>query len=686
VSKPTLKFILETGEQLDYESSTIKLQRIVEDLSDPSKRFGEFSYTFSLPKTKNNSRLWEFPDVKGRTAIFKGKSFGCTVYEGANKLLQGIIELKSFNSESYNCLFFSKYTQLLDELKGKKLNQIATLPVIEFEFERTIIDHINADYANSDETDYQFPLCFYRTFFMASATTESNGAGTEANAGTYFEYHYNYIESSLNFSEKNPLYYGQFPPAIYLVSLVKGVIEEAGWSLGGSFFQDPNIKKIILPFVGKPESYNASIYTGGTTTYLDLNRTLPEMDCTTFLKSVINLFNLYFIVDAEAKTIKFETYNTLFASNADAYDITDKIDASSVQVEDAENETSIYFEDDSTNNQLFGCDRVWNFYKIFDNEHNPIELLNLGDSIDPATTVPDTRYRYTAESRNAFWNKTTGDKKIQLNIAAPNVLSYAVLNERSLDNFASASQRYPTPWYSVTIPLISAQTKRDDKGFPFAPDSETTAASGNAVDEWSYEGGLRLYYYYGKASYNFPLTGTTFEYLLNPQVPYYDFTWIGIATGGTASVPTFKRVTIPIASPFKLMTNNEFNVMKAKLLANRYNTDFLSSVEIAETHGLASIYYCKATGSTDTTDFSLTLGDSDDYLFDNIYSRFHRKKYEQLRNGHILRADMICDSYDWNQLQIYRPVFYDGQYYQLVSIKNFDPVKKTAELTLLKKS
>ena len=158
-----LKVILDTGEQLDYTSPEdlgIKLNRIVDDTNDITKRWGEYSYTVSFPKTRNNAKVFEFPDTKGRTKIFVGKQWNAKVINNNQTIADGIFELNEYTSTAYKGVIYSQFTQLLDSLGTKKLSDMTALPsALTWNYEKTIVQHILADYKNSDETLFSVSFC-----------------------------------------------------------------------------------------------------------------------------------------------------------------------------------------------------------------------------------------------------------------------------------------------------------------------------------------------------------------------------------------------------------------------------------------------------------------------------------------------------------------------------------------------
>ena len=655
-----IKILLSNGSVLDYESETslgIKLNRIVDDLNDPSKRFGDFSYTFNLPRTKNNDQVFEYPDVKGRTRIFIGKTFECNVYNNNQLLLSGIVELVGIDIDQYQCRFYSAFTQLIDDLKDKNLNDMTYLPTIDWDYEQTIVQHIKVAQVSEH---IEFPLVFYRTPFMSGGTDVSTSSGfiAEANLG----YFYNYVVTTLSFGSKNPMYEAQFPPAIYLKSIIDGIFSDAGWTYNSTFFNREDIQKIIIPFTGKGEDFTGSIITGVTDT-LNLNKLLPSKKQSDFLKTVLNAFNLYLIVNPITKSVTIETYDTLFSDNSNPY-IINVFDYEKNKTED---DYQILLEEDDTNNFPLGFNRIMDYSGL--SNINPTYNVNTNIDIRTSISRPRIRTTYKKDVYQKLWQKTTGTNEIKIGLTPVNYYPYTVINERTLFDGTTTD---PQLW-TVGLPLISPQTPQDNDGNNFAESEQDNYVQGNDPNNFSYDGGLKMLYYYGTASWNATVAGGS---------AYKDWLWVGIATGGTVTVPTFARVPICIASPFRLLRESEYN----QLITSGFISAADQVTEIgAEAHSVLLTYL--GAGSTNNshiqTFFNLTYGENG--LYDNIYTLFHKPKLDNLKNNYLLSGTMRMSENDWNEMQPNRTIQFDDELYRLVSIKNYDPISRIAQIELLKK-
>jgi hypothetical protein len=88
------------------------------------------------------------------------------------------------------------------------------------------------------------------------------------------------------------------------------------------------------------------------------------------------------------------------------------------------------------------------------------------------------------------------------------------------------------------------------------------------------------------------------------------------------------------------------------------------------------------TGTTET-DFSLVFDDNG-YFHTSLWQKFHKNKYDRYQSGMILEADTRMSAYDFNELQIDRPIFYNGEIYHLLAIEGFSPITEMATIRMIK--
>lgn len=662
-----IKIIVEGNFNLDYvspEDLAIKFNRTVEDFTDLSKRFGEYSYTFTLPKTKNNALAFEFPDAKGRRGVFVGTQKSCRVYNNDRLLLDGVIELRAIKADAYACAFFSKFTQLLDSFldeqgEEKTLQDILSLGTIKsFAYEPDIEDHLNAG-LTPEETNYQFPLIHYSTYWTPYSIT--NGAAPDFNGNSFlipdnYLQNWYYLLSSDDGTGTNQLYFHQFPLAVYIVPILEGILEDAGWSLGGSFFQRDDIQKIIMLFTGDNDIYDTAIgcpeegisldactgTTGGTNTSDDLwiATFLPDIDQSEFISGLLNMFNLYFTIDVDQKIIKFETWDVLFSDKYDPYDITDKVFRDSLTFSRIDNyDPTIEFED-AENMRVLGDNKV----------------MVSDEDIANDVTYADTEEKYTKQ----VFNKIGSTDSISVPFAIPNVGRKYLRNDFDVNGVDRNGGDF-----QIFLPILTSQTPQDNDSKPFYKTTGDTFVQ-NDEGTIKYKGKPTLMWYYGQSESDYEkVTG-------HDNANFY---WCRIGTTD--------RTKIGFANPFTLVQGAALDRVNEYLAT----PPIAKSKDTAEASYLKGLHYNIGKVAGDVADvppFSLTFGESDEF-HNTLYTEFHKNKYDLYYNSELLEGTMRMDEFSWNEMQINRPIRYNDEIYSIISIDNYDVVNNTATIKLIKK-
>jgi hypothetical protein len=673
-----LEIVLDNNSKLDYgnpQDLGLKFNRIVDDFQNPTKKLGDFSYTFSLPRTRNNSAVLSYPDAYGRIDIFVGTNYGCKVFNNKNLLLEGIIELTGMDSDSFKFNFYSQFTQLIDAIGSTNVQDLNIAELVTLagsgRYEKNVINHIEAGYANSDEAAYQFPLIFYRTFFTPGSIVDEGPSNANLNN----------IIVEIN-SKRNWWYYHQFPPAFYMVRILKAIFEKAGWDIGGTWINNVDTKRIIVPYVGP----QFNLFSGTTT--INYNAALPKMKCIDFLKNIINTFNLYIKIDSSNKSIILEPYNIMFGGYSNPYDITRKVDLSTIKKDNTlDFEPKINFANPTNNHQVFltnsGFSDDTNSILTDPTASGSTYNMLRGICFSGDFFLSSPPYKFSETTNDNYLNKNAGNKIINVGFEAPAMNGMLLITQtnRVGTSITGATNAIIT----ITVPAITQQTESDNKGYTFNEDTGSTFTD-NAPSTMIYSGGLNLLYYYGQVKWD----GDPFSWFGGESWngSMKDWTYINIATGGTGTIPTGRRVIIPYASPYKLCSNREMVSATERLktlLPSISDTTSIYGEEILtyfSTWMAAGRYH---NDNYEPTQYSLVLGDDSDLLFPNLYSTFHKPKYENIYRGYTLKAKMRMTEIDWNEMTIDRPILYNNELFRLVSIKNFDPFNKSADIELLKK-
>jgi hypothetical protein len=646
--------ILVYGEELEYKSAEdlgLSFQRIADDEVDLSRKYGEFSYTFDIPITKTNSRIFQQANANGRKNIFNpNRDLPCQVYNNSQLLLDGIISLQGVTSTDFSCIFYSKLKEFADLIEEKSLKDLQ-FPVINWQYETSIIAHINADYKDATETYWQFPLTYYGSWFTPYDTYKNKqdfrGINLDIEAYTYQRFYYLLNTPAGNTPAHR--YHHEFPPAFYISSLVNQIFEDAGWSLGGQFFNQPDVLKQVLLYAGDDDNWDRAVAasaewydeTGGIistknmTTPLFPAKLLPDMLQSDFLNGIMNMYNLYPVVDVVNKSIKLETYTTLFGDVFQPYDITKKVKKETAKFVYMENNNpSIYFAE------------AENFRVMGDN----------AASTGVTTQTTNIYWRTVKDSNiDALFNHRGTTSEIELPFSPPTVKKTYVWNDY---NIAGTSMSAGS--HVIIHPIMSSETPRDTE--KWAKNSGQTYVF-NDEGRLKFNGSPTIHYYYGKSN------ATTIDKTGKGAASnYYYLNFYG--TSGT----TLTRLPITFCSPMQIQTYRDL-----------INAQQASPADIDDLDNLTCTYL-KATynciGSGVTTNYSLTFSESD--YHNTLWTVFHKPKYDRFMYSEVLEAEMRMNEYDWQEMQLERPIKYNGEVYHIVEITGYNPIKNIASIRLIK--
>jgi hypothetical protein len=646
--------IIVYGQELDYTSAEalgLSFMRIADDEVDSTRKYGEFSYTFELPKTKNNGRIFLNITPTGSKNYFnRNRDLPCQVFNNNALLLDGVISLQEVTQTTYNCIFYSKLKEFSDIIADKSLQDLQ-FPTIQWDYEKTIIQHMNAGYMTSDDTYWQFPLIYYGTYFTPYDTYKTKqdfrGINFDIEAYTYQQFYY--CMNTVQGNTDNHFYHHQMPPAFYIVSIIKQIFKDAGWTLGGQFFNQLNTKRQVMCFAGEDDCWDRAIAasaieydemggimsTEGLSTPLMPAKLLPDMPQSDWLNGIMNMYCLYPIVNVGEKSIKLSPYSEIFGDTFNPYDITKKI----------KKETAV-FSYSENNSPTIRFAEAANFRTMGDNT-----------TTTGTTNAGTLMYWKTVQDTNIddFFNYNgMGTSEIELPFSPPTVKKTLLWNDENISGTSMSAGAH-----TIIHPLMSEQTPRDTKKF-----------CGNTGQTYSFnnEGYLKfnasptIHYWYGKSN-----TTTVDKVGKGKASSYY---YINMFTGATQN-----RLPIGFCSPFQIQSY--------RTEIDNYSSapeDMFGLKTIATTY-LRGIY--NMVGSAIETDYSLVF-DSQGYFHKTLWDVFHKPKYDRYKNSEVLSADMVMTEYDWQEMQLNRPIEVNSEIYHIISIENYNPITRTASLRLIK--
>ena len=653
--------IIVNNQQLDYinaEDLGISFQRIADNEADLSNKYGEFSYTFNLPVTKNNNRIFSYANANGRKNIFKpNQDLPCQVFLNDQLLLDGVISLQELTDENYSCVLYSKLKEFSDLIENLTLQDLQ-FPVIQWDYEKSIITHINAEYG-SDDTYWQFPLTYYTGFYTAYDVYQGKQdyRSVTFDSEAYPHQQFYYCMNTVTGNADNRFYHHQMPPAFYIGSIITQIFQDANWSVGGQILNENNFKNVVLLYAGDNDLYDRAVSasqtayddaggilsTSGLTTPLYPAKLLPEMSQSDFLNGIVRAWGLYPIVDVENKSISFQTYNELQGSGFNPYDITNKVNKSNKRFTYMENNDPTILFAESENFRVMGDNAV-----------------STGDTNN---FVSMDWKSINNENLDGFFNRRGTTEEIELPFAAPTVKKTFVWNNENQAGSATASL------YTIMVqPIMSDATPFD--GYKWNKGDAYTYVFNNE-NTIKFRGEPTLHYFYGKSQSDIVQRsgkGSCSNYM-----------YINIFTGTSSQF----RVPIGICSPFQLSTYRD--VLDGYAAAP--DDTFDSRKTISSTY-LRTLW--NTIGTDDPvdyqgleTDYSLCFDDSG-FFHDTLWTKFHKPKYDRFQKSEILDAQMRMSAYDWQEMQLGRPILYNKEVYHIVEIADYNPIKNTAYIRLIK--
>ncbi len=284
-----IKFYV-NNELIDYffrEDFSIKINKKIIDNEEPTSRTGAHTLTIKIPLTANNKVIFKHIDEQASIDKFNTTlKYNAIIYAGDIIIIKGILYIRDINIEEnvMSCYIISEDIGWAKLIENKSLKDIT--PALlnkkvyknnynEFRGFDTIVDEIEYYHtSNQDEyylkSDIVFPLCAYRNFYVVNlynntkyisnqtfSTLNVSGEVTLPDAWKIPNSDETLFINN-NLTQPHLSYY-DMPPAVYVGNVVRAIFADAGYSVGGNFFNKKNVNKLILPYVGDnppPFNYN----------------------------------------------------------------------------------------------------------------------------------------------------------------------------------------------------------------------------------------------------------------------------------------------------------------------------------------------------------------------------------------------------------------------------------------------
>lgn len=215
------------GVPIDLFSDGINL-RMNDVLTDPTKlttTTASYSFTFNLPITPTNSKVFNYANASSKPNKFSGR-YDAVVYADGINVFEGTLKISSIEDNMFKCNLYQNKVNPIETIFGDStMNEISWY--VPFKGTSTI-NQVN----NDETTKYYFPLVAYSLFNKRPDLTTASGNR---------RYTDKYI-----IDNTNRFYYNSFVPSLNLIELLKKCCESKGYTLQGDILSDKIMNNIYL--------------------------------------------------------------------------------------------------------------------------------------------------------------------------------------------------------------------------------------------------------------------------------------------------------------------------------------------------------------------------------------------------------------------------------------------------------
>lgn len=211
-------------ELYDQESLNLRINNVLYDPSSISTKTADYSFSFNLPITNKNSKIFNYANNTAKLNKFN-KNFNCIVYSDDIEIFKGKLKLSSIDNDNFKCNLVNIKVNKVEDIFGEsKMNELR------WEVPFVGIDSINS--VNNDmSTNYYYPLVSYGVF-QKKPKNVYTGFNQYTPKHTLDKYLQLYLES--------------FPPSVKLTDTVKKLFQAKGYDVQGNIFEDDIASNIFI--------------------------------------------------------------------------------------------------------------------------------------------------------------------------------------------------------------------------------------------------------------------------------------------------------------------------------------------------------------------------------------------------------------------------------------------------------
>ena len=208
---------------LDRSSINLRINNVIYNPTEIKSKQAEYSFSFNLPTTPNNNRIFDYANELSKLNKFKN-IYNCEVYVDGDLIFNGSLRISSIKKGFYNVNLVSIKINTLEDIFGDM-----TMNEIDWKIPFESVGSINTYNADLNSEVF-FPLVSYGVF--QKSPSSSNFSDIE-----------NYT-SKFVFDKSNRWYYETFNPSMSLLGIVKRAFEQKGYKVEGNIFEDDIVNKL----------------------------------------------------------------------------------------------------------------------------------------------------------------------------------------------------------------------------------------------------------------------------------------------------------------------------------------------------------------------------------------------------------------------------------------------------------
>lgn len=198
--------------------------------ADPSKVNTiqtEYSFSFTLPITPNNERIFDFANVPSKRNKFN-KQYKTSVNVDGLAIFNGELILQSVSREGYKCNLYINKLNTVEKIFGETTMNEITDWEIDYDQEITINEYNGIDDIKYDTSDVFFPLVSYGMFQKLPKEDSE------------------FYTSKFDIDNYSRIYNENFYPSLNLLKIVEKCFNLKDYEVDGDIFDDDILKRIYV--------------------------------------------------------------------------------------------------------------------------------------------------------------------------------------------------------------------------------------------------------------------------------------------------------------------------------------------------------------------------------------------------------------------------------------------------------